>query len=172
MGWGALLNQQTTHKGGAHTDPNGPHRVVFIITFAPRPRTGSLEVETRMIAKGGTYSLHWTQWGHTYADFARPEHFMKQPWRTLKSLGIYKSRGSDWGWDFLTQSVGRMANGEAGFSQEETDEFFGRAVSSSCRHVFNPMYHRIHLLHFARGSTLLRRPRLNVTSLQNSRTPY
>lgn len=64
MGYGALVNQQTMHRGAAHQDPNGPHRVVFILTFAPRPLYDNKHVETRMIGQGGSYSLHWTHWGH------------------------------------------------------------------------------------------------------------
>lgn len=124
LGWGALVNQQTTHIGMAHTDPRAPHRVVFILTFAPRPRTGHQEVETRMIGGGGSYSLHWSQWGHTLNEFANPDQYMRQPWRTLKSLGLYKAPGTDWGWDFFTQAIGRIANADTGYYRSDFDEFW------------------------------------------------
>ena len=119
MGWGALVNQQTMHRGAAHVDPNGPHRVVFIITFAPRPQFGKNQVETRMIGQGGSYSLHWTQWGHTLSDFRDSDRYMQQPWRTLRSFGFYKPPGRRWGWDWFSQSTGRIANNELGFYYDD-----------------------------------------------------
>jgi hypothetical protein len=94
MGAGVLVNQQTTHRGEAHT--KGPHRVVFILTFAPRPRVGPFTVETRMIGTGGSYSLHWSQWGYTLSDFRDPTRHMK--WRALRSLALYKAKDRYWGW--------------------------------------------------------------------------
>jgi len=115
LGWGALVNQQTFHRGAEHKDPNGPHRALFIITFAPRPRFGERQVETRMIGQGGSYSLHWTQWGHTLRDFRDSDRRMRQPWRTLRSFGLYKPADRRWGWDWFTESTGRIANDELGF---------------------------------------------------------
>jgi len=115
LGWGALVNQQTMHRGAAHVDPDGPHRVLFIVTFAPRPRFGRGQVETRMIGQGGSYSLHWTHWGHTLNDYRDASRYMRQPWRTLRSMGVYKPRGRNWGWDWVSQSSARIANNELGF---------------------------------------------------------
>jgi len=124
MGWGALVNQQTNHRGAAHRDPNGPERVLFIITFAPRPRFGDKEVETRMISTGGSYSLHWSQWGHTLKDVQNAIRYMPQPWRFLRAMGLYKPPGSDWGWDYVSQSSGRIANdGEEGFTRDHYEKF-------------------------------------------------
>ena len=120
LGWGALLNQQTTHIGMPYSHPpDGPHRVVFILTFAPRPQWGQQQVETRTIGTGGSYSLHWSQWGHTLRDYQNPNKYMRQPWRSLRSLGIYKPSGADWGWDFFTQASGRVANGDVGYTWDE-----------------------------------------------------
>ncbi|GAX10719.1 hypothetical protein FisN_14Lh235 [Fistulifera solaris] len=123
VGWGALVNQQTTHMGAGHTDPQGPHRVVMVITFAPRPRFGPHELETRMIGMGGSYSLHWSQWGHTLRDFSNPQRYMKQPWRTLRSLGLHKPSGTDWGWDFVSQTLQRVMNGDVGYYLDDLVEF-------------------------------------------------
>jgi hypothetical protein len=101
MGYGTLINQQLMHRGMAHTDPDGPHRVVFILTFAPRPQFGDQQVEMRSIGQGGSYSLHYAQWGHTLRDFANPTKYMKMPWRFLRSMGVYKPRGRQWGWDYM-----------------------------------------------------------------------
>ena len=122
LGWGALLNQQLMHRGAAHADPNGPLRVLFIITFAPRPRFGPFQVEMRSIGQGGSYSLHWTQWGHTLADFRKPSKYMQQPWRLLRSLGIYKPPNSEWGWDYVTHMSARMANQNTVFFREDWND--------------------------------------------------
>lgn len=50
MGWGALVNQQTFHKGMGFTQEGAPDRVVLIATFAPRP-LHHRGLETRMIGK-------------------------------------------------------------------------------------------------------------------------
>jgi hypothetical protein len=50
MGWGALVNQQTFHKGMGFTQEGAPDRVVLIATFAPRP-IHHRGLETRMIGK-------------------------------------------------------------------------------------------------------------------------
>lgn len=136
MGAGALVNQQTTHRGEAHTD--GPHRVVFILTFAPRPRVRPFTVETRMIGVSGSYSLHWSQWGHTLSDFRQPLRHMR--WRILRSLGLYKSKDRYWGWvsctpgflqtqssiwmqDYVTSSLMRITHEEFGFGEDDLEDF-------------------------------------------------
>jgi hypothetical protein len=123
QGYGALVNQQTMHLGAAHRDPHGPHRVLFILTFAPRPRYDGNRVETRMIGQGGSYSLHWSQWGHTLRDFRDSEARMRQPWRILRSFGLYKAPGQNWGYDFVTQASARIANNELGFYASDLDAY-------------------------------------------------
>jgi hypothetical protein len=124
VGWGALLNQQTTHRGSAYSDPpDGPHRAVFIITFSTRPRFAEKQVETRIIGTGGSYSLHWSHWGHTLTDFQDPARYMKPPWRALRSLGLYKPATSDWGWDFVTQASARISNSEVGYTKDDLEGF-------------------------------------------------
>jgi len=91
-GWGALINQQTTHKGMGHTKKDGPDRVVIIATFAPRPQTFR-GLETRIIAQGGSYSLAWHQWGHTFSDFVHADQRMWEPLKTLRALGLVKGNG-------------------------------------------------------------------------------
>ena len=108
QGWGALVNQQTTHKGMGHTDPNGLDRVVIIATFAPRPQLHKLE--RRMIAQGGSYSLLWSQWGHTFSDYVNADTKMREPFVTMRSLGLLKGRG----WNLITVASGRIANEDTG----------------------------------------------------------
>jgi len=129
--WGALLNQQTAHRGMAFTDPSGPDRVLFILTFAPRPNINNnsknnnknMLLETRTLSTGGSYSMHWSQWGHTLADFAKPARRMAQPWKVLRSLGIYKPADQQWGWDWITTTTMRAVNDEAGYNRHDLDTF-------------------------------------------------
>ena len=113
LGSGIFMNQQLTHRGGGHRDPDGPQRVVLILTFAPRPRVFNPNkiVETRKIGLGGSYSQHISQWGHTLSDYQQPNKRMRQPYRMLRSLGIYNIRlDGRWGWDYITVCTGSLAN--------------------------------------------------------------
>ena len=101
----------------------GPHRAVFILTFAPRPRVEPRTVESRMIGQSGSYSLHWSQWGHTLADFAHPSQRMRQPWRTMRSLGLYKCTLCRWGWDYVSSTSMRIGGFENGFSHDDAIAF-------------------------------------------------
>eukprot|EP00934_Nitzschia_sp_Nitz4_P001997 Nitzschia sp. Nitz4//scaffold21_size171442//47219//50125//NITZ4_002153-RA/size171442-processed-gene-0.112-mRNA-1//1//CDS//3329542387//1997//frame0 len=115
MGWGALVNQQTIHKGTKHSKEGGPDRVVIIATFAPRPTTPQ-QLETRMLGQGTSYSMHWAQWGHTFSDFVMADTRMNEPQKTLRSLGLIKGRG----WNYVSVTSMRIANDETGY--EETDD--------------------------------------------------
>jgi hypothetical protein len=112
--YGVLMNQQMTHRGGAHTADHGPDRVVLILALTPRPRNAehvSL-LETRTLSLGGAYALHWSQWSHTWSDLYRET--MYDPVKTLKSLGLYKPPQSKWGREWLQTILLRSANGEYG----------------------------------------------------------
>ena len=105
-----IMNQQSYHRGAAHVDPNGPHRSLFIITFAPRP---DWSAETRLLGQGGTYSLRWDMWGHTLDDFEHATTKVTQPWAALRGLGLYKPKDAEWGWDWVTVSSMIIANSES-----------------------------------------------------------
>lgn len=119
-GYGVLQNQHTYHRGPAHKDPHGQHRVLFILTFAPRPND---RAESRMIGQGGSYSIRWDMWGHTLSDLADATWRMAQPWATLKALGVYKLPGAKWGWDYPAVVSMRMINEDTGFAEEDLDNF-------------------------------------------------
>lgn len=119
-----FMNQQSFHRGAAHVDPVGPHRALFIITFAPRPM--DIRYETRLIGQGGSYSLRWDMWGHTLDDFEHANEKMRQPWTSLRALGLYKPVDSQWGWDWITQQSMRLANSDSGYDDEEKFENFVR----------------------------------------------
>ena len=115
-GYGALMNQQMTHRGRKHVDETpGSERVLFILAFTPRPRVGNhvQELETRGLSLGGSYATHWSQWGFTTADLADNWRRMQNPWKILRSLGLYKTTAAaKWGWDYVTMVLIRIANGD------------------------------------------------------------
>lgn len=119
-----FMNQQNFHRGAAHSDPNGPHRALFIVTFAPRPM--DMLYETRMLGTGGSYSLRWDMWGHTLDDFEHATTKMRQPWAALRGLGLYKPKDSDWGWDWVAETSMRIANGDTGYYDENLHDFVSR----------------------------------------------
>lgn len=125
-GWGALVNQQTTHKGMGHTKQGGLDRVVIIATFAPRPQTFR-QLETRMIAQGGSYSMAWSQWGHTFSDFVHADQRMWEPLKTMRSLGLWKAKG--WNWVSITSM--RIANNDNGYAPKIDSMHASQFIDSS-----------------------------------------
>ena len=111
------------HRGTAHKDPKGPDRVLFILTFAGRPRFAKNQLESRLIGFEGSYSLRWDQWGHTLRDFANPEKHMIEPWRKLRALGLYKAPDRKWGWDYLTVASMRIANEDTSYTPDDLETF-------------------------------------------------
>jgi hypothetical protein len=108
-GWGALLNQQTTHKGMGNFCEGCLDRIVLIATFAPRPQT-QRKLETRMIGQGGSYSLKWNHWGNTLSDFVHADKCMTEIQKYLRSLAIIKGNG----WTWVSVASMRISNSEYG----------------------------------------------------------
>lgn len=100
-----LMNMNSFHRGAAHTDPNALDRVMFILTFVPKPEA---KAESRQLSQGITFSLRWDMWGHTLYDLKMPDTRMTQPWATLRSLGLYKPKDADWGIDYVSGYTMRM----------------------------------------------------------------
>jgi hypothetical protein len=96
--------------GPAHTDPKGGIRVMLVPTFAARPLESKHQrIESRVLSIGTVYGNHWTQWGHTVSDHRNATKFMQQPWRTLRSLGIYSTLPYH-SWNLWDQGLSRIAN--------------------------------------------------------------
>jgi hypothetical protein len=115
-----LMNMNGFHRGSAHSDPAAPDRVMFILTFAPKPREAA---ESRRFSQGITFSLRWDMWGHTWDDLTRATELMNQPWATLRSLALYKPKGSAWGIDWFTGALMRIEARETGFNGETMEQF-------------------------------------------------
>jgi hypothetical protein len=55
---------------------------------------------------------------------------MRQPWRTLRALGIYKPENSEWGWDLPTMASMRLVNQAYGYYRHELDELIEKGGMS------------------------------------------
>lgn len=118
-----LMNMNSWHRGGAHTDPDGLDRVMLILTFVPKPID---RAETRQLSQGITFSLRWDMWGHTLNDLATADTAMTQPYATLRALGLYKRKSASWGIDYITSATIRAANDDNGFTSDDLDTVMGR----------------------------------------------
>ena len=118
-----LMNMNSNHRGAAHVDPNGEDRVMLLLTFIPRPQE---RADTRQLPMGITYSIRWDLWGHTLNDLAKADTNMINPWATLRSLGLFKLWGADWGVDFITSTCMRLFNDINAFDQDDLKEFIDR----------------------------------------------
>ena len=115
-----IMNMNSFHRGSAHVDPTAPDRIMLILSFTPKP---SRRAERRQLSSGFTYQLRWDMWGHTLNDMATAHTSMRQPWATLRSLGLYKPRNADWGIDYIMQSTQRITHHDNGFGRNNLDEF-------------------------------------------------
>ena len=126
-GDGFLMHLNTYHRGPGHTDRNGSERVMLIMSISPRPNGPYFD--KRQISLGTSYSQRWDMWGLTMEDLKDSEKAMRQPWRALRALGIYKVTGPNrlskdkWGWDHLTVGCSRIVNDQMGFRYEDLETF-------------------------------------------------
>jgi hypothetical protein len=120
-GYGALLNQHVWHRGAAHTDPNAPERIVFIMSFLARP---NLDTDPRQLSRGTYFHQKWMNWGHTWQDLVHAESSMRWTFAVLRCLSIWKPKYANWGYDLITATVLRFAN-----EQLEEDDLVHRLWS-------------------------------------------
>jgi hypothetical protein len=62
-------------------------------------------------------------WGHTWQDLAHADTAMRQPWATLRALGLYKSPSAEWGVDYISSASMRLANGDNGYREDELEDW-------------------------------------------------
>lgn len=117
MGDGFLMHLNTYHRGPGHTDPNGAARVMLIMSISPRPE--GPHFDRKLLSLGTSYSNRWDMWGITMKDLLNIERTMALPWKMLRFLGIYKPKGTNWGWDYLTSVCARLLNDQMGYRNEE-----------------------------------------------------
>lgn len=117
MGDGFLMHLNTYHRGPGHTDPDGAARVMLIMSISPRPE--GPHFDRKILSLGTSYSNRWDMWGITMKDLLNIERTMALPWKILRFLGIYKPKGTNWGWDYLTSVCARILNDQMGYRNEE-----------------------------------------------------
>lgn len=119
------MHLNTYHRGPGHTDRHGAERVMLIMSVSPRPNGPYFD--KRQISLGTSYSQRWDMWGLTMEDLKDGVKTMRQPWTTLRALGIYKTAGPNqsakdkWGWDHLTVACSRIVNDQMGFRYEDLE---------------------------------------------------
>ena len=115
-----IFDMPVVHRGPAHTDPHAPPRVMLILTLSPRPRGPG--VDRRQLGLGTSFSNRWDMWGLSLPDLEDAAEAMRQPWRTLRTLGLHKrpSEG-EWGWDLPTVTASRIVNFQFGYRDEEME---------------------------------------------------
>jgi len=116
-----LFSFTPTYRGYAHTDPDGPERVVFILTFISRPQPG---IDHRQLSHGTYFHIRPDMYGNTLYDLATPESIrFAWPLRILRSLGIWAPSPIHYGWDWLTTASLRIANDENGYQYRDLVDF-------------------------------------------------
>jgi hypothetical protein len=123
-GDGALLNQQVWHRGAMHSDGDAPERVVFIVSFIGRPDP------TRQLARGTYFHQKWLSWGHTMQDLVDADRSMKKPLSILRALSLWKPKSRNWGYDFVSSAVLRIANLQLGVAPDELPTFQERVIEN------------------------------------------
>jgi len=120
-GYGLLYSQQTFHKGSAHIAYDGPHRVLFFLTFSSHHQRRK---ESRVPSFGTTYAMRWDMFGFTLNDLRDAKEAMRQPWAKLRALGLYyPPEGKENGWNWLTMMCIRVINGEVGYEERNLVDF-------------------------------------------------
>eukprot|EP00526_Cylindrotheca_closterium_P002077 CAMPEP_0113618270 /NCGR_PEP_ID=MMETSP0017_2-20120614/9243_1 /TAXON_ID=2856 /ORGANISM="Cylindrotheca closterium" /LENGTH=1121 /DNA_ID=CAMNT_0000527759 /DNA_START=13 /DNA_END=3378 /DNA_ORIENTATION=+ /assembly_acc=CAM_ASM_000147 len=119
-----MFNQNAFHRGPQNDDPTfkDTNRAMFIVTFVNK-RDFEKYGDVRQQGMGTYYYQRWTMWGHSFSDFrhalSSKHSFWKQPWATLKALGITASKAVPW-----PEHVARqLANQMDFFMEDELPDF-------------------------------------------------
>lgn len=119
-GDGLMMNQKMWHRGGKYYYTSGPSpdRVVFILTFISRTNFGK---DHRQLSHGTYFHIHPFMYGHTFGDLKNAQVSMSFPFSMFRSLGIWKPPSANWGYDWVTTTALRIANGESGYHYEVSE---------------------------------------------------
>ena len=80
---------------------------------------GTTNIYIYKLGQGGSYSLLWHQWGHTFSDYVHADKRMTEPQKTLRSLGFINGHG----WTYISSLSMRIANEDTGMSSDNLEEF-------------------------------------------------
>jgi len=122
-GTGVILNSQIVHQGSENTAflKEDGTRVMFIITFASRPRPGT---EHRQLPLGSVYGIPWYMWGHNLHEL---DNMMEVPWNWRHALGITKS-GKHWGINYLLGAIAAHSENAKNEIEPQPEWFLDRPV--------------------------------------------
>ena len=118
-----MFNQNVWHRGAANQDPMNPNtnRVMFILTFVSRNKAHA--ADRRYQGLGTYYYQRWNTWGHTYQDLKDAGTVMRQPLAAMRSMGIWKPRGRNWGVTWIEHMARELANAEHFYASHELKTF-------------------------------------------------
>ena len=126
-GSGILYNSRALHRGGAHM--GGPERVALVMSYASRPDFPETPaIYSRSLPLGSVYAIRRDMWGHTWNDLRDAERYMAPPLSTLRSLGIWKEPGGDWGWTWFQAVCLKMVNDQFGFRFMDLESFLKNRI--------------------------------------------
>jgi len=110
-----LFNQNIWHRGPGNRDTDD--RIMLVMTFVTNRNMDKDDLRRQGL--GTYYYQRWNMWGHTYSDLAQADARMRQPWRTLRALGITNQGGIP----FVHQFSQQVANGDDFFADDILDEY-------------------------------------------------
>lgn len=122
-GTGVILNSQIVHQGSENTAylKEDGTRVMFIVTFASRPRPGT---EHRQLPLGSVYGIPWYMWGHNLYEL---DNMMDVHWNWKHALGIQKA-GKHWGINYLLGAIAAHSENAKNQIDPQPEWFLDRPV--------------------------------------------
>ncbi|KAG7342808.1 phytanoyl-CoA dioxygenase family protein [Nitzschia inconspicua] len=116
-----LMNQNTWHRGWAHTLRNGDDRAMIVLTFTSRPgqerqSPAFRSADPRTLSLGTPLS----SFGYTMNDLLQPaSSWTAAVFNRLRFLGFYKPPHGNWGWDYLSSLFSRIASDSHQFKRQD-----------------------------------------------------
>lgn len=146
-----LMNQNTWHRGWAHTLQNGEDRAMVVITFTSRPPQNKgvqpkypmytplrrkervivsstrEDTDSRILSLGTPLS----SFGYTMRDLTVSSVGASTVLDALRYLGLYKPANSNWGWDYTSSVLSRIASETHKFKKQDLSDWLLRTKRGS-----------------------------------------
>lgn len=114
-----LFQASTNHRGPAHKDPKGGHRVMLVLTFTARP--GTIEDDRRIPSIHTSWSLKMEMSGLSLRDLATP----RSEWSWLGKIAAW-SGFRQHSFDYVHFSAIRIINDQFQYKTRSLDEHLSR----------------------------------------------